>query len=185
MRKIKFTPVVLIVLVLALALAAGSTYAKYATTKYIDGTLTVTANLGSIAMIDGNIEKKLIIPGVDIPVNHKVIISDKSSIPAYVYLEVKSNISPEHKLSFAPSNQWQAIRSTTAGGKTTTVYVYVGDGSTPVAVDSDVTIPVAGLLQVSQYVTAPSSVDLKFTAKMYQTAAGNNATEVYESCSHP
>ena len=158
-------------------MVAGSAYARYATTKTLNGTLTISAELGSIALNGATVEEKLI-PGVDIDVNREIIITDKSSIPAYVYLVVETNILESHKLSFSPSNEWQEIRRTTADGKTKTVYVYA-DGAGPVAVDSNMTISVGGVLQVSQYVNVPSSVNLTFTAEMYQTAAGNSAAEVY------
>ena len=183
MKKIKFTPVVLIVLALALAMAAGGTYAKYATTKTVEGTLTVTANLGSIAM-DESIITKSIIPGVDIPVNHKVLVTEKTSIPAYVYLVLDINITND-TLEFSPSGeQWKKIFETTTGDIKTIVYVYA-DGTNPIEVKSNVTIPVKGTLVVSQYFNTSNEINLKFSAKMYQTAAGNTAEEVYKSFNPP
>ena len=182
MKKIKFTPVVLIVLALALAMAAGGTYAKYATTKTVEGTLTVTANLGDIAMDESTITGS-IIPGVDIPVNHKVLVTEKSSIPAYVYLVLDINIT-DNALEFSPSDEWEEISKTTKDGIKTIVYVYA-DGTDPIEVKNDVTIPVGGTLVVSQYFNTSNKINLKFTAKMYQTAAGNTAEEVYKSFNPP
>lgn len=184
MKKIKFTPVVLIVLALALAMAAGGTYAKYATTKTVGGTLTVTANLGAIAMDESEITGS-IIPGVDnISVDHEVVITEKSSIPAYVYLVLDINITDD-TLEFSPSGeQWKKISETPKDGIKTIVYVYV-DGANPIEVKDDVTIPVLGTLVVSQYFNTSNEINLKFSAKMYQTAAGNTAREVYESFNPP
>ena len=183
MKKIKFTPVVLIVLALALAMAAGGTYAKYATTKTVEGTLTVTAELGSIAM-DESIITGSIIPGVDISVDHDVLVTDKTSIPAYVYLVLDINIA-DTTLEFHPSDEvWEKISETTKDGIKTIVYVYA-DGTNPIEVKDDVTIPVNGTLVVSQYFNTSNKINLKFSAKMYQTAAGTTAVEVYESFNPP
>ena len=182
MKKIKFTPVVLIVLALALAMAAGGTYAKYATTKTVEGTLTVTANLGAIAMDESTITGS-IIPGVDIPVNHKVLVTEKTSIPAYVYLVLDINIT-DNTLEFSPSDEWEEISETTKDDIKTIVYVYV-DGTDPIEVKNNVTIPVDGTLVVSQYFNTSNKINLKFSAKMYQTAAGNMAVEVYNSFNPP
>lgn len=182
MKKIKFTPVVLIVLALALAMAAGGTYAKYATTKTVKGTLTVTANLGSIEM-DESIITGSIIPGVDISVEHDVRVTDKTSIPAYVYLVLDINIT-DNTLEFSPSDEWEEISKTTKDGIKTIVYVYA-DGTDPIEVKNDVTIPVDGTLVVSQSFNTSNKINLKFSAKMYQTAAGTTAEEVYNSFNPP
>ena len=179
MKKIKFTPVVLIVLALALAMAAGGTYAKYAATKTVEGTLTVTADLGAIAMDKSTITGSLI-PGVDIPVNHKVLVTEKTSIPAYVNLVLDINIA-DNTLEFSPSGeQWKKISETPKDGIKTIVYVYA-DGANPIEVKDEVTISVNGTLVVSQYFNTSNEINLKFSAKMYQTAAGTTAEEVYKS----
>lgn len=179
MKKIKFTPVVLIVLALALAMAAGGTYAKYATTKTVEGTLTVTADLGAIAMDKSTITGS-IIPGVDISVDHEVVITEKSSIPAYVYLVLDINIA-DTTLEFHPSDEdWEKLFETTTAGIKTIVYVYA-DGTNPIEVKNNVTIPVNGTLVVSQHFNTSNEINLKFSAKMYQTAAGTTAVEVYKS----
>ena len=183
MKKIKFTPVVLIVLALALAMAAGGTYAKYATTKTVGGTLTVKADLGAIKMDESTITGS-IIPGFDIPVNHNVQVTDKTSIPAYVYLVLDINIA-DTTLEFHPSDEvWEKISETTKDDIKTIVYVYV-DGTDPIEVKNNVTIPVDGTLVVSQYFNTSNKINLKFSAKMYQTAAGNTAVEVYNSFNPP
>lgn len=182
MKKIKFTPVVLIVLALALAMAAGGVYAKYATTKTVEGTLTVTAKLGTIAMDKSTITEP-IFPGVDISVKHKVLVTEKTSIPAYVYLVLDINIA-DTTLEFHPSDEWEKIFETTTDDIKTIVYVYV-DGTNPIEVKDDVTIPVNGTLVVSQHFNTSNIINLKFSAKMYQTAAGNTAEEVYTSFNPP
>jgi hypothetical protein len=183
MKKTKFTPVVLIVLALALAMAAGGTYAKYATTKTVEGTFTVTADLGSIAM-DKSIITGSIIPGVDILVNHDVLVTEKTSIPAYVYLVLDINIT-DNTLEFHPSDEsWEKISETTKDGIKTIAYVYV-DGTNPIEVKDDVTIPVDGTLVVSQHFNTSNKINLNFSAEMYQTAAGNTAKEVYKSFNPP
>lgn len=183
MRKLKLNPVLLILLIFALAMVVGNTYARYAKKETVTGTLTVSANLGEIAMSEENIEAK-IIPGVDIPVNHTVKITDKSSIPAYVYLVVDTTNDTNLSFALLSESPWKEIQKTTADGKTTTVYVYVNNG-TPVVVINNVEISVAGLLEVSQYVNVPDSVNMTFTAMMYEKmtddgASVEDATDVYE-----
>ena len=182
MRKIKFILSVLIVMTLVLSVAVSNAYAKYVSSKNINGSLTVTAELGKIDIEEATVSTA-IIPGVDININHSVKISEKSSIPVYVYLVVETNILEAHNLSFEPSSSWKKINSTEASNKSIIVYVYVDSNGTPISVDRDVTIPINGILEVSQYVnnSVPSSVNMKFTALMYQTAAGNDASEVYEN----
>lgn len=181
MRKIKFILSVLLVMTLVLSVAVSNVYSKYVTSKNISGNLTITAELGKINIEEASVSSA-IIPGVDININHSVKVSEKSSIPVYVYLVVETNILEAHNLSFEPSSSWKKISSTEASNKATIVYVYVDGYGMPVAVSSDVTIPINGILEVSQYVNSsvPSLVDMKFTALMYQTAAGNDASEVYE-----
>lgn len=178
MRKLKLNPIVLIVFICALAMFVGNTYARYAKTETVTGTLTVSAKLGEIAMDEVTVNGA-IIPGVDIPVNHTVKITEKSSIPAYVYLVVETNISDFEVLSFSLSNDhWQKIESVSGNGKN--VYVYVNNG-TPIEVTSNVDISVKGTLVVSQNYTANGNVTMTFAAAMYQTAAGENAANVYKN----
>jgi hypothetical protein len=116
MRKWNFTPGKLLVVLLLLVTVFGNIYAKYATTQTVNGALKVTANLGTIAMDTGAITEK-IIPGVDIEVKHEVKITEKSSIPAYVYLVAETNAGEASKLSFVPSNKWMEIQRTSVAGK--------------------------------------------------------------------
>jgi hypothetical protein len=58
-------------------------------------------------------------------------------------------------------------------------------GKAPIKVKNDETIPVDGTLVVSQYFNTSNEINLKFSAKMYQTAAGNTAVEVYNSFNPP
>jgi hypothetical protein len=134
--------------------------------------------------MDESIITESIIPGFDILVNHNVLITEKSSIPAYVYLVLDINIT-DSTLEFHPSDEfWKKISETTTGGIKTIVYVYA-DGTNPIEVKGDVTIPVNGTLVVSQYFNTSNKINLKFSAKMYQTAAGNTAEEVYKSFNPP
>ena len=188
MKKIKLILIVLILITLTLSVAVSNAYAKYVAKENINGSLTVTAELGNISVEEADVST-LIIPGVDINVDHSVKISNKSPISAYVYLVVETNILEAHNISFEPSSSWKKISGVESGNRATTVYVYADSHGAPVAVDNEVTgdndflIPINGVLEVSQYVnnSVPESVDIKFTALMYQTAAGSDASEVYEN----
>ena len=87
-------------------------------------------------------------------------------------------------LEFHPSDEWEKIFETTTDDIKTIVYVYV-DGTNPIEVKDEVTIPVNGTLVVSQHFNTSNIINLKFSAKMYQTAAGNTAEEVYTSLNPP
>lgn len=182
MRKMKLTPSLLLVLVLMLSMTIGTTYAKYATQKEVEGTVNITAELGTIAIVNGdNVENYSIIPGVDIAITDAVQVSDKSAIPAYVYLVVDTDIEPNARgVNYTLADCWQPVTGH-AG-----VYVYCDDEKNPIEVTTDVaSIPIlnGNSLTVSQYVKSgvTSTVYMNFTAYMFQTASGADAAKVYNN----
>ncbi len=205
MRKMKLTPSLLLVLVLVLAMTIGTTYAKYVSQETVNGTVNITAELGEIQMVCSNNESYSLIPGHDIVVGDYVQINNKSPIPAYVFLTLKTNINTDnkdatddtnladdHNVSYTLSNNWRQISSATVGEETTIVYVYAADGSTATVVDNTFgengtgQIPVNAMIEVSQKLNVPGTgVYLSFTAHMYQTASGATAADIYQENTNP
>ena len=181
---------------LLLTTLCGVAQAKYITNKEVSGTVQITVQLGSIALqeheairkadgsytLNGNVlpmgEKKgnayILMPGVDVPKDPYVVISEKTPIKAYVYIKVDSSLPAT--VTYSLEDHWQKVIGHTG------VYVYA-PGGTPKAVEENIAaIPIikTNTLTVSQYYSGADWVHLNFTAYMYQTAVGNTPEAVYQ-----
>lgn len=181
-------------------------YAKYVSTITVDnGKVTITANLGDITVDEHMVAKNddgsyeltstlisaanksgneyFLIPGLDIPKDPFVKITNKSDIPVYVFVEVVANFTPSDKgIYFSLAENWKKIEDVT-GPNGGTVYYY--NTSISENIDLPILAPLAegsvDTIQVSQYLkeNTNGSLKLDFYAYMGQTAAGDNAQEVY------
>ena len=170
----------------------GVAYAQYRQSITISdtGSLTISADIGSIEVwehvaqrqLDGSYvldinhltqgNSYLLMPGVDIPKDPFVKVTKNSTIDAYVFIEVTSNL-PE-TVTYTLGDCWERVDGYN------NVYVYCQE-RTPVKVAGDVTIQILedNTLYVSQYYQGTGSCGLQVTAYLYQAAAGNDAAEVY------
>lgn len=153
----KWLPSLLIFAVLLASLAGGAVYAKYVTQKQFDGSVIITANLGTITLLEHKAERNadgsyrlletttdkneyIIIPGLDIPKDPFVTVDKQSPIPVYVFVEVVSKLDgsavscevDEYHATINPSGKWIKIGGDSYKGKNGgTVYVYTGGGAVP------------------------------------------------------
>lgn len=218
----------LMVAVLLISLAAGAAYAKYVTQEKLEGTVTITANLGTITLqehlavrqTDGSYvltntllpiaddpetdddEAKLgntytLLPGLDVPKDPHIVITNKTPIACYVYVEVVSKLDGSaltyevdvyngdaDDAEYNPGGKWIKL-SGVIGKNGGTVYVYTGGTSEAKAVIDDLTVDILenNQVSVSQHLNnegmKKTGLGLSFYASMYQTAAGKTAEEVY------
>ena len=195
----------LLLAVLALAsLVCGTAYAKYIKQQSFAGTLTLTAQLGSIKVEESRAERQSdgsytlntanqvktnsyeLLPGLDIPKDPTVTVDKASTIPVYVFLEVKDNIAPQDEdvIAFTVDPVWKAVAGVTGihGGQ---VYVYARGGS-PAVVTEDVdsiNVLAGQTVTVSQKLKQVSGqVEILFYAEMRQiTAVEQDPAAVYGS----
>ncbi len=112
----RYLPSLLILAVLLSSACVGVALAKYVTDRSYSGSITISANLGTlyfketpytqddfgaytvagtpVTTQDGHISNTYhIIPGVDIPKNTALVVNKPDATPAYIYLIVETNIS--------------------------------------------------------------------------------------------
>ena len=192
MRKLNwFKRPALLVLALVIAVSAAVwVYAKYIYQETIHGSLTITARLGEIAVwehqavrnTDGSYQLNAtevqgnfyyLIPGLDIPKDPFVRLTDHSSLPVYVFIKVDTNLTGAHQVAYQLRSCWQPVAGTT------NIYVYCVDG-VPVPVTSNMIIPILenNSVEVKQGLSVTGQVFLNFTAAMGQVDAGLNAATV-------
>lgn len=140
-----------------------------------------------------------LIPGVTIPAAPYIEITNKTVIPAYLYLEVENTGSAQ--LSF--HDDWTELSGVT-GKKGGTVYVYqngealVGEGdtaettapalsddSTEADADTVLTIPTFTVDTLSKYPDDLSEGEIKVYAYMLQKVGEKSAQETYSSAPAP
>lgn len=151
---------ILILSVCALLIFGGTVkdvWAKYVKDTTLNGNITFQAEVGKITIkeyqavqnLDGTYSLNMSqivpdgglgyneyvpLPGVDIPRNAWVEVSDKSAIPAYVYIRVNGSSDPgdpnlivntEYGISYRMNDVWKKHSSDAYG----TTYIYAPDGS--------------------------------------------------------
>lgn len=191
----------LLVAVLVLAsLVCGTAYAKYVKQETFTGTMTLTAQLGSITVKESEAVRQSdgsyiltstqvktnsyeLLPGLDIPKDPTVTVDKESAIPVYVFLEVEQTAG-EGVITFTVDDVWQTVAGVTGihGGQ---VYVYAPGGSPAVVTENvpSINVLTGQTVTVSQklkQVTGP--VEILFYAEMRQiTAADQEPAAVYGS----
>lgn len=175
---------------LILTTLCGVVQAKYIANRQVEGSVTISAQLGTIALqehkavrqADGSYKLTqnpvttntyILMPGVDVPKDPYVVISDKTPIEAYVYIKVESTL--PNTVAYSLEGHWKPVTGCTG------VYVYA-PGGTPKAVTENGTIQILtnDTLTVSQKYSGSDWVELNFTAYLYQTAAGDTPEAVYK-----
>ena len=185
----------IVALILALTALLGTAIGKYIETQRFTGTLKITAELGSITLQEREAKRQAdgsyqltdavvagnsyeLIPGLDIPKDPHVIITDKTPIEAHLFVEVVDNTNEAIEWSIAAG--WTQLAVTGKHGGT--VYVYntvLGEGFS----DSPVYILDKNQIEVKQTLLsedAAANDTLTFYACMGEVAMGANAAEVYK-----
>ena len=138
--------------------------------KQSDGTY----KLSDTEYITNETQNYVLIPGVDIPKNPHVIITGKSEIPAYLFIEVVDT-TPNNALVFSLTEKWIAttLKAPQHGG---TVYVYSTDGSSPAQITSDLTAYIlkGNIVEVRQTLLSGNKDNqLVFYAYLEEVVAAN------------
>lgn len=203
-------PKCLILAVLICMFGSMLVYAKYIYTETLSGQITITAHLGNIQVDEHVVAKNsdgsyslteqwisekyyapnvyVLIPGLDVPKDPVVKISNKSHLDAYVFVKVVTNIS-DPNLSYALTNNWKQIISSTDGNITTTVYAYTAGTANPVTIDNsfgtngsgEIPVLVSDLFEVKEGLNLTSDVYLNFYAYMGQAIPDKEPLYVYQT----
>lgn len=178
-------------LVVLLSLS-GVVYAKYVAEKKLNGTITIHAELGKIALYEHKANKNAsgqyelntdetvsgntydtVIPGLDIPKDPYIEITDKTEIPAYVFLLVHETDWP-NTMGYQLEEHWKLLSGYD------NVYVYA-DHDGPIKVTGDIeTIKIIknDVIIVSQEYIGPDEANLTFSACMGQVGTKGDNTDM-------
>lgn len=212
---------ILLAVVLLIGATVGTAVGKYVTTITVPGKVVFTADLaeevklqehqakrnadGSYYLtnqiaqpdLNGNHNTYDLLPGLDIPKDPHITISNKTPIEAYLFVEVveSGNVALKDKvITYTVDSNWLKLNDVT-GKNGGTVYVHAVDGTAKKLTDtigSSYTVNILAPLgekkpetiRVSQkLITTPSTDDdiLTFYATMGEVAMGANPTEVYKT----
>ncbi len=212
---------ILLAVVLLIGATVGTAVGKYVTTITVPGRVIFTADLakevklqehkaarnpdGSYYLtseiaqpdLNGNHNSYELLPGLDIPKDPHIIISNKTPIEAYLFVEVveSGDVALEDKaITYTVDSKWLKLNDVT-GKNGGTVYVYAEDGTAKKltdAIGSPYTVNILAPLvekkpetiRVSQkLIPTPNTGDdiLTFYATMGEVAMGANPTEVYKT----
>lgn len=194
-KRTRLTAVLMLCALLMLSGVAG-VWAKYVRETTVGGTITITAELGKICVVEKKAELQIdgtykltevelrdgdfntydtVMPGVDIPKNIWVEITSKSAIPAYVYLTVRGDRVGDTNLiklgdtgiCYELAAHWKHID----GNR----YCYVDGSGNPIKVTVDVDIPILAedkqALYVSDGLNLSGILNLMWYAQMEQATA--------------
>lgn len=185
--------------VLGAALLIGGLYAKYIRSVKLSGNVTFSASLAdefilaehkTVRQPDGGyvteaetVSKNdyLLMPGVDIPKDPYIIIGNKSSIPAYLFIEAVGT-NPDAVKYEIDSGIWKSLGIKGAHGGD--VYVYTGGGSSAAVLDKNFDGQPIGLIKdniltVSDSYAHGESFGLDFYGYMAQTESGKDASQIF------
>ena len=196
-------PLIIAALIIAGSLI-GAAVGKYIKTESYTGSLQVTAKLADVTLLEHEAVRSAdgsytlsdktatentytLIPGLDIPKDPFITIENKTSIEAYLFVEVVDN-TPNGAIGYTVSTDWRIVNGVTGkhGG---TVYVYAKGGTLTVLDDTNTSadpiyILTDNKITVSQTLNSTETDDtLTFYAAMGEVAASDSGDPkvVYES----
>lgn len=203
-KQRKYLLVTIAVLSVILTALCGVAYAKYVETTELPGSITISAKLAhSIEVLESKANRNddgsytlqagsavtsnsyILIPGLDVPKDPYVKITGKTSIEAYVFIEVKDTFDNGSGVTYELMDHWKKLN---IDGKN--VYVYcIGDEPVKVTDETEgldkIQILKDDIIEVSQHLNLTGAETLEFYASIGQVAAGNTAEEVYQSITTP
>ena len=124
-----------------------------------------------------------VLPGVNLPKDPFISITEKTEVPAYLYVEVVDKLGANSGLSYALTDDWTKLEGLTGvnGGA---VYVYknsmiITDKNAPTTVSilKDDVVTVGQDVNVGE-----DGVDITFYGYMAQASAGADAAAAYTAC---
>lgn len=205
----------ILLLLLTVGSIAGTVVAKYVTSKKITGAVTFSAEMaenlqllehqaertaaGDYKLLDATVTEQTytLMPGVDIKKDPHVIITGKSPIKAYLFVEVLDTLdllwsegseTPFKPVTYELTDNWLRLEgvSTKEGGS---VYVYSVDGVNPAEIDdTDMTgnkmtiyLLKENSVTVSQYISKHDKKTdiLSFSARLSEVIEGKSAAQIY------
>jgi len=198
------------VLILAAAALMGVALGKYIKTEKYTGQLQFQASLaqeflllehkavrqpdGSYTLSDSETvpeNQYTLIPGLDIPKDPYVVITNKTEVAAYLYVEAVDNTAND-AIGYRMSDDWLLLEGVT-GKKGGTVYVYTDGGTEPVALTRNEGTETYALLQYGQITVGQKLLagedgnSLEFYASMGEVSAVTagtpleNAKAIYQT----
>ena len=192
----------LLIVVLLGTSCAGTAMAKYLYAKSVTGTVTFSTILAEeILLQESKAERRrngsyelsdtpaaenvyLAMPGVDIPKDPYFLITEKSAVDAYLYVEVVEAGTKPGTITYELSTDWKMLSGAEAkhGGR---VYVYTG-GSEDAQIlnesfdQTKVSILKDNILKVSEKMEAFTEFQLQFYGYMIQSEGTTSAEEAYK-----
>ena len=180
-------------LAVAAALIIMGTQAKYVTSVPLTGKVTFSADLSEYVTLtehkatrksDGTYKLStteitiqntyVVMPGVDIPKDPFITVTNKTDIPAYLYVEiVEENLPGDGTVTYKLTGDWEKL---SIAGRN--VYVYKGELTAKTT--QEIPILDANTVYVSdQYNPASSEFHLKFYGYMAQKVGADDATTTF------
>lgn len=110
-----------------------------------------------------------LMPGVDVPKDPKITIEGKTAVPAYLYVEVCSNLPAT--VTYAIVSHWTDLNITGPHGGKVYVYTSVLDGTV-----KDLTLPIIDkeILYVSDKLSHTTTATMTFYGYMAQQVSGRD-----------
>lgn len=189
-KKFGMATGLLMIAVLLVSMAIGAAYAKYVTQKTLEDTLTITADIGTIKLLEHKAVRNadgsyyltsetvaansyVLIPGLDIPKDPYVVITKPDTLPVYVYVEVVDGLGTGSGITYALTGDWTDLGITGPNGGRVYAYKSSFTQSGTIYILNNDTV------YVGQKLNMTGDPDLKFYAYMYQAIEGKTAEEVY------
>lgn len=205
--------ITLAVIICALMIVCGFVLSKYVHQETHGGTINLTAKLGEITVkeheaetdgrgsytldtgtdpVDSN-NYSTVLPGLDIPKDPFVTVTNKSSIAAYVYVEVVNGLK-DSKITYTLADSWKLLTGV-AGQHGGAVYVYTAGDTVPDQITTNIG-PIYILKDDTVYVSdkfdrTKDDLSLTFYACMGECSASEKpdlteaAGEVYDKLITP
>lgn len=192
-KKGKFVPVLLACAAVLVLLGIGIR-AKYVTSVPLTGTVTIKGELAdNVTLTEHKAERKsdgsytlsetditdhneyIVMPGVDIPKDPTITIKDKSSVPAYLYVEIVDN-SPG-TATYELTADWDPITVADSARK-----VYFYNPALAVTTLQNIQILRDNKIIISdQYNPASAPFGLQFYVYMVQQDGSSTAVDLFNS----
>lgn len=199
MRKGK--PYLFYLLLVSLVVFSTSMYgvvAKYVHTESLKSSITISGELvedislveneaiitndGSYMLTSKEVKQNsyTVMPGVDIPKNPHFIVTKKSNLPAFLFIEVVSDAPAE--VTFDLTDKWLDLG--VKGVNNGDVYVYSTDGVEPLVLDNTFTenkvkIILDDTIYVSDKAKAGSAFNINIFGFLLQQFEDMTATEIF------
>lgn len=182
-RRTKINTVLVLVVIFGV-MTVGTFMAKYIHRESVKGNVTLSMDLiEGLQLVENKAEmqsdgsyklgEKLVsgntytfLPGVDIPKNPHFMLTDKSEVDAYLYVEVVGGV--YDNISWKVDSEHWIELSEAKGNHDGTVYVYSQDGTNPAVIDENFTSDEIGILKDNELVVSKNvKLDGNFTMDFY------------------